>query len=173
MAKKAKAPKKGKEQKLPEFSERIELRHNFSETERAEFGKQLSHKLEEKQLLTEQMKSSAKSWKSKIDAVQVDINALSQKGRDGYEMRPTECRVVFDRKLGKKHIYRKVDGKPEGEFVETRDMTQVEFERLPLPEPEPKKPAPKPDEGLTSVGDAVEKAEKEKESGDSEEGGAD
>jgi hypothetical protein len=146
--------KKAKEQKLPEFSERIELRHSFTDAEKSQILDNLSHKHEEKEMIVDQAKSSAKTWKGKIDEVQLKISELSQKGRDGYEMRPTECRVVLDRKAGKKHIY----NKETDALIETREMSTYDHERLPIDDVPTMKPEPKPGEGLTNVGEAIEAA---------------
>ncbi len=155
MAKKLK-PKKAPE-KLPEFIDRLELKHSFSDAEKAQLLNALSRKHEEKAGLISQAKSSAKQWKNKIDEVQLKLDELSTKGRDGFEMRPTDVRVVLDKKRKKKTLYRQDNG----DLIEERDMSEFDFERLPMTLPTPT-PAPiKPGEGIVSVADAVAEAEKE------------
>ena len=146
---KKKAP--STERKLPEFIDRLELKHSFSDAEKASILTDLSRKHEERESLVDQAKSSAKQWKSKIEEVQLKINDLSMKGRDGFEMQSTEVRVVLDKKKKKKKLYR-VDN---GDFIEERDMTDFDFERLPMTIV----PTIKPGDGLTSVGEALETAE--------------
>jgi hypothetical protein len=136
---------------LPEFIDRLELKHEFSDPEKVEILTDLSRRHEEKESLTAQKKSSAKQWQGKIDEVQLKINELSMKGRDGFEMRPTDVRVVLDKKRGKKTLFRK----DTGELIEDREMTTFDYERLPMELPPE---TVKNGEGLAKVADALDKA---------------
>jgi hypothetical protein len=140
----------------PEFVDRLELKHSFSDAEKAGILDLLSRKHEEKESLAAQAKSSAKQWKGRIDEVQLKITELSQKGRDGFELRPTDVRVVLNKKKKKKTLYR-VDN---DELIEERDMTDHDFERLPMTIPLPPDPIA-PGEGLVKGKDAFDKAESE------------
>lgn len=153
MASKKKKPAKSEkpEPKLPEFNERIELKYEFSEHEKAGLLQELSRKHEEKEQLTAQAKSSQKQWKGKIEEATLKINELSMKGRDGFEMRPTDVRVVLDKKKGKKFVYCKTSGA----LLEEREMSDYDYERLPMEIPPAKDNDDiKPDDGLTKVADA-------------------
>lgn len=155
MAKKEKT-KKTKE-KAPDIFESIEAKHEFSDGEKIQMLADMSRLNNEKDALTEQMRASAKSWKGRIEEVQIQINKITNNATSGYEMRPLRAKVVFDRKKGTK-TYFHPDTKTK---IETRDMTEADYERLPMDIPDPKKQPP--GENIVSVGDAFAKAEEKPE----------
>lgn len=156
MASKTKKKKAGA--KSEDFIDRVEIKHTFSDAEKAEILTELSQADEQRESLIAQAKSSAKQWKAEIEKADIKRRELTMKGRNGFEMRQTDVTVTFDRKKGKKRLFLRDSGK----FIEERDMTESDFQRLPMDIPPPKK-EPKKGEGLTNVGDALDKAEQKEE----------
>lgn len=152
MVKKEKA-KKTKAAKQPDIFENIESKHEFNDQDKIQMLADLARLNNEKDALTEQMKASAKGWKGRIEAVQIEINRITNNATSGYEMRPLRARVEFDRKKGKKTYFHPETKKK----IETRDMTEADYERLPMDIPDKKPPGP--GENIVSVGDAFKEAE--------------
>lgn len=155
--KKVMADKKKKSKtkiKAPDLFEKIEIKHTFNDAEKAEILGRLTGTLREKESLTDQAKSSAKSWKLKLEQAQLKVDELTNKAQDGFEMRPIEARVVMDRKKGQKTYFDKATG----DKISHTDMSPSDYELLPLEFPAPKI-APKPGEPIVNVGDAFPKGE--------------
>lgn len=157
--------KKAKD-KQPDHFEKIEARHNFSDEEKLVMLSELTRLNQQKESLAEEAKASAKSWKSRIESVALQVKNITNNASNGYEMRPTECRVEFNPKKGIKTYFRKDDGTE----VETREMTPADYE-LPLFRDDAKLQG-KPGENLVPVADAFKQAE-ELDKGQSPEGDPD
>lgn len=157
---KPKKKKPIKKEKAPDIFEKIEVKHSFNDAEKSDILGELTGKLREKDSLTDMAKSSAKGWKLKLEQAQLKVDELTNKAQDGFEMRPIEARVVMNKVKGRKTYFDKETGK---QLSET-DMTDADYERLPLEFPAPKV-APKPGEPIVNVGDAFKKAESPEEPG--------
>lgn len=158
MAKKKTSPKakkadKPEEPKAPDAFERIEYKYDFNDAERADIGKKLAQLIREKDSIVTQAKASAKQWKLRIEECENKITALSDKTTDGFEMRPVEARVVFNRRKGMKTYYHPDTGAE----IRTAEMSNADYEALPGIVPEPRK-EPEQGEGLVNVGEALDKA---------------
>lgn len=97
--------------------------------------------------LEREAKSSASSWKSRIELVQCEQNRLSCIVSEGKEERPVECEWVFEccgidvasgnriHHPEKKALFRK----DTGEFIEARDITSEERQMSLIAEEQPAK----------------------------------
>lgn len=130
----------------PEVIETIEARYDYTEKERSEVAQQLVTKMQEKRRIEEEAKASAADWKKRVKQSQIIIEELENRFSSGFEMRQTECTVVFFPKKRRKEYIRTADGQK----VAERDMDANDFQ-LHFP--------PTPPEPQTAMADAFKEAE--------------
>jgi hypothetical protein len=155
MAKKLK-PKKPEaaKPKHPEMFENVEYQHNLSDAESLLLLKELTKLNQSKENLEAQKKASAAGWKNQIDTVTNKIKSITTTASNGFEMKPINARVEYDRKAGKKTYFFPDDGK----IIRTEEMTATDYERLPINVEEKKEPL-KPGDNIVNVGDVLRQAE--------------
>ncbi len=91
-----------------EHAEVLEMvRHDFSDKEKADLGKEVAEKIKERISLDGERKSIAKDYSAAIDKLDLSVKELSNKIHDGYEMRRELCYIFFDYKNRKVVYYRK------------------------------------------------------------------
>lgn len=154
MAKKVKAKKAAAKPAHPEMFENIEYQHNLNNDERLRLLTELTQLNQSKENLEAQKKASAAGWKNQIDTVTNKIKSITTTASNGFEMKPINARVEYDRKTGKK-VYFFPDTH---QIIRTEEMTATDYERLPMTVPEKKEPL-KPGENIVAVKDALREAE--------------
>lgn len=81
----------------------ITAEYRFTEGETLELANQLAAKTQERSRLEDSKKAAASQYKSEIDGVSAEVEALSQKISTGREHREFFCRAEFDYEAGIKH----------------------------------------------------------------------
>lgn len=142
---KKKTPKKPEQ---PEVIETIDAPHKFTDPERLELANTLAQATQKLTGLEEDKKRITSDFKAQIDGEQARANSVATKLNNGYELRQTECRLLFFPKKGVKQYYR-LDN---GELVKEATMSSGDFQlSLPVKEPKPGEPIG------PSVGNEIEK----------------
>lgn len=140
--------------KIPEpIIEHIDVKHEFTIIEIGELARRAALANQRAQELEEKKKQITKDYAAQVEAAQAELNVLSQKISNGYEMRETECVVTLDSKNSSKdyHI------KKTGTFAKRAEMTKNDFQIVMKFEKE--KAKEEKDRGVgENVGEAVEKA---------------
>jgi hypothetical protein len=135
MSKKTK--KKEPEVKAPESKETIHAKHVFTNDEMLELSRTLGRTCTEITTLEQEKSAVTKDFASRIETKEIQRDSLVDKVTSGYEMRPTECIVVFDPPNRSKDYFRTESDGTRGEFVERREMSQADFQlALPVTETE-------------------------------------
>lgn len=75
--------------------------------------------------LEDQKKQVASQYAARIDSENGSVSSLSLKLRSGYEMRPTNCTVIFDVPNGVKRYY----DERTGDYVSQATMTKSDYQR--------------------------------------------
>lgn len=102
---KAKKPKTRKV--VRESIIKYNLRYFFTDQEKLELGKRLGEKTNAICQLEDEKSRATKDYGARIKTVENEVAGLSQRVREGYEFRDTECRVIFDTpEPGKKTVIR-------------------------------------------------------------------
>jgi hypothetical protein len=155
MAKKLK-PKKAAaaKPKHPEMFDKIEYQHNLTNEERLTLLTELTQLNQSKENLEAQKKASAAGWKNQIDTVTNKIKSITTTASNGFEMKPINARVEYDRKAGKK-VYFFPDTH---QIIRTEEMTATDYERLPINVEEKKEPL-KAGDNIVNVGDVLREVE--------------
>lgn len=155
-----KSPKKSK--KPFTVREFVQVQHNYTQDERNELTRKLTGAVQNKTEQAEQLKSVSADFKARIKTAEAIINETTNKICNGFEMQQVEARVEMDRKSGIKHLFYHCPGKKEhGKKIREEQMTQQDYEKLPIeadikPKPDKKK-GDQAAAGLgTNVGEAVE-----------------
>lgn len=104
-------PKKPKQPKAPKVVResviKYNLRYFFTDPEKLELGKRLGEKTNQICQLDDEKSRATKDYGARIKTVENEVAGLSQRVREGYEFRDTECRVLFDTpEPGKKTVIR-------------------------------------------------------------------
>lgn len=133
--------------------EHIDVQHDFSITEIGEIARRAALANQRVQELEEKKKQITKDYAAQVEAAQAELNSLSTKISNGYEMRETECVVTLDPKNSSKdyHI------KKSGVFARRAEMTKNDFQISMKFEKEKAKEEKERGVGA-NVGEAVEKA---------------
>ncbi len=112
----------------PVASERL-LRHEFSDKEKLELGRELGDKLQEAAQIEADFTRVKGDFKAREAAVTASIGSLRDKVTSGYELRSTKCEWRFDEpKVGFKTLFR-LDTDA---AITTEPMTELE-KQVPLP----------------------------------------
>ena len=124
-----------KKEKLHTAEENIHAKHVFTNDETIDLARELGRVSTAINTLEAEKSATAKDYSFRIETAEIKRDSLSEKITSGYEMRPTDCVVIFDPKNRSKDYFRK-DGSGMAEnFIERREMTQADFQ-LCLPAPE-------------------------------------
>lgn len=92
-------------------SEERYLRYDFTASEVHDLSMKLANKTQDKSRITEEKKSVVSQYKSQIDAIDAELNGISSKVANGYEMRKVECEIKYHLpEQGRKTIIRKDTG---------------------------------------------------------------
>lgn len=114
----------------PEPKPKIEtkqLRHDFTDLERAGMGGDLSRVIAGLRQLQNEADESKASFKAKITASEAEVDRISTSLMNGWEFRLKRCRVVMRPKDKKKDFYLE-DAPQDAKPVLTEDMTNADFE---------------------------------------------
>ena len=103
----------------------IEIKREYTDSEKIEFGKHIVEAMEEINEKEATLKEFAKSIKDEITAQETNMNENAVKLRHGYEMTSVMCFVTYDD--NKIAIF---TNKDTGEVVERRELTEEEQLRL-------------------------------------------
>ena len=83
------------------------MRYDFTAPEILDLSMKLANKTQDKGNIESEKKSIVSQYKSKIDAIDAELNGISSKVANGYEMRLVECKVDWHKpEQGKKTITR-------------------------------------------------------------------
>ncbi|HEX2881221.1 MAG TPA: hypothetical protein VHO25_16950, partial [Polyangiaceae bacterium] len=107
--------------------------------------------------LEEKKKQVTADLKAQVEAAQAEVNLLSTKISNGYEMRETECVVTFDPKNSSKDYH----VKKTGVFAKRAEMTKQDFQITMRFEKEREAAAKRAaeDAAKVNVGAAIEQAQ--------------
>ncbi len=109
---------------VDELTHTLYVRHTFDDKELLGLSRKMAgaeSKIREKQ---DSLKSVSSAIKAEIDESMAVLHNCAEKLRSGYEMRPRECLVTYD-----KNIIKYAD-KETGEILEEKPMTEDEQLRL-------------------------------------------
>ena len=115
------------------------IKHAFTQEEFKE-RTLAKNKLErDAELREEQRASDSATAKADIKRMLSEVSDLRSQLDDGGEMREVDAVVVMDKKKGTKTFYRFCPSQPgHDEKLKVENMTQEDYEMLPLPDEEPK-----------------------------------
>jgi hypothetical protein len=108
--------------------ETIPVEHRFNIEEIGELARRSALETQRANELEERKKQVASDLKAQIEACQAQINSFSAKISNGFEMRDTECEIIYDPPNSTKHYY----NAKTMSFVRSAEMTRRDFE-LSLP----------------------------------------
>lgn len=138
-------PAKPKKQTKHTVLETMSLRHDFDQNERNAITNQLTMAIRQKGGYENELAAIKSDFKGKIELADAVINSTTGSLTSGYEMRTVDVKVVFNRKNGTKEIFYNTPGqKTHGKSISVEDMTQNDFQRLPIEVPITKKPTAVP-----------------------------
>jgi hypothetical protein len=118
--KKTPAPKQEKRVKDQRFTRNLVC--ILTREERENYSTDLANKIGEQGHLEAEFDNVKKSWKQKLETVELDIGSLSSKVRENRELRTVKCRRLFDYDTGMVSETRT----DTGEVFEERPMTDAE-----------------------------------------------
>ncbi len=75
----------------------LDVRHEFTDTEKVELGLKLTSAMTTRANVLEQKKSMAKEYDSKVKIFDIEIGGIHTRIHDGCEFRPTKCVVHFNK----------------------------------------------------------------------------
>src|SRR4051812_15941818 len=103
-------------------SEERYLRYDFTAIETHDLAMKLANKAQDRSRVESEKKSVVSQYKSQLDGIDADINSLSNKVANGYEMRKVECEIQYHKpEQGKKTIIRKDTGGKEVEKMSSEE----------------------------------------------------
>jgi hypothetical protein len=89
-----------------EVYEDVTCRYEFTDNELQEMGGEVAVDLQKLEDIENELKSIKADFKARAEATAATIRSKSRKIRDGYEMRPIQCKVVMDYDRRKVFYYR-------------------------------------------------------------------
>src|SRR5688500_14551547 len=104
--------------------ETIDAEYRFSDGEKLELAQRLAHHNTQFSELEDRKKTIASEMKGQIELAQANINSLSTKITNGYELRPTDCVVSFDAKSNTKHYHHARTGA----YLRSAEMTKADYQ---------------------------------------------
>jgi hypothetical protein len=103
------------------------LRYDFSDAEITQIARDQGQKMRDRTIIEEEKKRVAKQYAVRIETLDGEIDADTDKITSGYEMRMVECGVFYHTPiLGKKTIVRLDSGKE----VRVESMTEMECQAM-------------------------------------------
>ena len=99
----------------------------FTPDEKIEFGLKVAEQIRTLKRIESQKKSAVADFTARQKAAELELDALSRKIEDGFEMRREECEVQYDDNLKMVHFVIDQDGVPL--IVKQRKMTPDEIQR--------------------------------------------
>src|SRR5688572_5059158 len=86
-----------RETKLPELvKEAVAARHDFANTEKLELSDRLVGSMNNETQIDAEFSSVKSEFKMRIEKAALETQSLATKLRDGFEMRPTLARILFN-----------------------------------------------------------------------------
>lgn len=105
-----------------ERQEKITIKHELTDDERKEYSSKIAELVQDASDLDAQKKAVAADFKAQIEAKTLELESIARKIRDGFEMRPELCDVIYDAVNLQVKWYRA----DTGELVKSRKMTADE-----------------------------------------------
>jgi hypothetical protein len=99
-----------------------DAKYTFSEEEKREMSMLVAQRTIDIADVESEKKAVVSAFKERADKAQHEARMLSVKIKDGYELRPTECEMVYDFEVGKVFVFRC----DTGELVRSRNVTDTE-----------------------------------------------
>jgi len=100
------------------------VKYVFNENEKKEIAQSMAQKVGELQTAEDELKAVKSDFKSRMDALQAQVNGAATKLNNGYEWRSMECRVEYSVNDKIVAFYR-LDNQ---EFVKERAMRPEELQ---------------------------------------------
>jgi (p)ppGpp synthase/HD superfamily hydrolase len=120
---------------------RTRIKHTFTEQEKDDKVKEMTRTMREVELKQEQLKSANATAKAEIRFLLAGVTDLRNQLEDGGQPIEVDAVKVVDRKEGTKSLYRFCPGQPgHDEFLSKSNLTEDEYQELPLMAEEPAKP---------------------------------
>lgn len=91
-------------------TEKISIKHTFSDQERISLGEEQAELLGKQDELEATLKSAKTQIQAQIDSCEAQVRAVSSKLRSRYEFRDVECLVMDHRISGYRHMVRADNG---------------------------------------------------------------
>ena len=115
-------------------TEKVTIKHSFSDTERLALGEEQSELLGKSDELEATLKSAKAQIQAEIEACEANIRTVSTKLRSRYMMRSVDCMILDHRVHGMRHIIRMDNG----HVVKARKLAPHETQiKLTTEEPAP------------------------------------
>ena len=92
------------------ITDRVSIKHSFTDAERLELGENQSNLLMRKDTLEAHLSATTKQIKADVDACQAQIRSVSNKLSSRYEMRNVECILMDHRTPGMRYGVRADNG---------------------------------------------------------------
>lgn len=137
MSKTAKKGKKAPRIKTPrvrmKIEDRIDVKHEFNGDEKIALGERLTSTMTTHSNVTDQKKTMAKEYDSKLKILQMEIDGIHGRLRDGHEYRPTDVIIFFNKglkagKAVKMKGYKLITRKDNGAIVRDEPMSPGDFQ---------------------------------------------
>lgn len=117
---------------------RTRIKHTFTEQEKDDKIKCMTRTMREVELKQEQLKSANATAKAEIRFLLAGVTDLRNQLEDGGQPIEVDAIKVVDRKEGTKSFYVFAPGQPgHDEFIRKENLTEEEYQELPLTIPEP------------------------------------
>ncbi len=102
------------------------VKMDFTDNEKIELGLKVAGQVRRLKSIERQKKSAVADFKASEEAANLEIDELTRKIDDGFEMRREECEVQHDNKLKMVHFVLEVGGVPV--IVKQRKMSPDEIQ---------------------------------------------
>ncbi len=102
------------------------VKMDFTDNEKIELGLKVAEQVRRLKSVERQKKSAVADFKASEEAANLEIDELTRKIDDGFEMRREECEVQHDNKLKMVHFVLEVSGVPV--IVKQRKMSPDEIQ---------------------------------------------
>jgi hypothetical protein len=112
-------------------TEKVSIKHSFTDQERLALGEDQSRKLMEKDTLEATLSATTKQIKADIDACQAGIRVISGKLSSRWEMRTVECILMDHRQPGMRYTVRLDNGHISSGRKLRPDESQMEITETP------------------------------------------
>ena len=123
------------------------IKHEFTQDEFKAKTLEMNRLARLADLKEEERASAAATSKAEIKSLLTQVTDIRNQLDDGGEQITVDAVAVMDRKKGNKTLYRFCPGQPgHDEKLKVENMTEQDYDLLPMPDVPPETPQPKPED---------------------------